>query len=284
MLNKIIIVGGSTGVGKTAYALELAKKINSEVISIDSVQCFKYFDIGSAKPSPSELSEIKHHMIDVYDPEIRVTAADYASDVETIIRDLIEQGKTPILCGGSNLYLKAILYGLADLPRGDPSIRLELEKVETSELYEKLKVLDIESYHKINQNDRVRIIRAVESAENGQLFSSQTKSHSFSNLKYEPVIHLLDLPREELYQKINMRSAKMVELGLIEETKNLKEKFGIVPPLNTIGYYQVVQYLNGEITKDDLVPAIAQATRRYAKQQVTFWRNEPAKRGWTINT
>ena len=281
-LENIIIVAGPTGSGKTAHAIKLAQELNSEIISVDSVQCFKYFNIGSAKPTKEELDLVKHHQIDCYEPNIQITAAEYARDACVAIDHLLSLGKTPILCGGSNLYLKAILYGLADLPKADLELRDKLEKFSNEDLFQELKRLDSPSSLKINSNDRIRMIRAIESGSSGVLFSEKTNSHNFTNIKYDPIIHLLDMPREELYAKINLRTEKMIADGLIQEAKEIFEKFGDVAPLKTIGYLQAKQFFNNEISEQDLIPLIAQATRRYAKQQVTFWRNEPKKRGWKV--
>ncbi|MEZ4754862.1 MAG: tRNA (adenosine(37)-N6)-dimethylallyltransferase MiaA [Bdellovibrionota bacterium] len=281
-MEQLIIISGSTACGKTKLSLELANKFKTEIISLDSVQIYKEFDLGSAKPSQTELSARTHHLINYASPLDSIDPAAYSALVVEQINRLVNQGRLPILAGGSTLYITSLLHGLDDLPKASPEIRFELEKLENQELYTKLTQLDSERAAELHPNDRFRVIRAIEI----KLIESQSdikfKKHNFSKNNYSAIILILCRQREDLYRRIDARVEGMLAAGLVNEVKLLCSKYEPenLHAINSLGYKQVLDFLKGELSEDQLAEAIAQQTRRYAKRQQTFWRNEPVKRNW----
>jgi len=281
-MKTLLIVAGPTGSGKTDLAIKFAKRFNSEVINADSVQMYKTCDIGSAKPSLAERQGVRHHLFDICEPNEVNSAAFFLQEADKVIQRLILSNKVPIICGGTNLYLKALLYGLADLPQGNESVRAKLEKQTTSDLYQVL--IKVDPKTSLHPNDRKRIIRALEVYElNGQAASLLQQQHAFANLCFSAVIFIPCYPRDVLYARINERTKKMLDAGLIDETEEIIKQYGAsLPVLKTVGYFEVSEFLAGRLLRADLEEAISQATRRLAKRQLTFWRNEPIKRGWQV--
>lgn len=267
---KVIAVVGATASGKTSYAIELAKKLDGEVISADSRLVYKGFDIGTAKPSMEEREEIPHHMIDIVEPEFDYSAGLYAEDAEKVIEDIISRGKTPIVAGGTGLYYRLLLEG-HDVPKVEPDyeMREKLAELSWDELNEMLKEIAPDKQFKIELNDKKKIIRAIELAKHLEKPLDEHKKE----VKYEVKWFGRNFERPELYDRINKRVELMIKAGLIEETENLLLKHGRIKNLvGTIGYQEMIAYLDGVMTLDEAKDKLKQNTRNYAKRQLTWFR------------
>lgn len=275
-MNKVIAIVGPTASGKTKMAIEMAQKLDTEIISADSRLVYKGFDIGTAKPTKEEQLLVKHHMIDVVEPEYDFSVADFADGASKVISELHAKNKVPIVVGGTGLYFRILLENY-DMPRveANPKLRAELENLSNEELFEKLSNIDKISAEKIHQNNRVRVIRALEvSLTTGKPFSS-IKGVKENKYDVEWVFPEIE-SREILYNRINIRVDMMIEDGLVDETKNLLLKHGRIKNLvNTIGYQEIIQYLDGNISIENAIEQIKQNTRRYAKRQLTWFRRNP---------
>lgn len=276
MKPKVIAVAGPTASGKTKLAIELAEKNNGEIISADSRLVYKGFNIACAKPPMEERRGIPHYLIDIVEPEIDYSVADFYDDAKKVLYEIIERGKTPIVAGGTGLYFRVLLETYS-LPRveANPDLRKELDKREKDDLLEELKKLDPVSYEKLKGQNKRRIVRALEVTRVlGQPFSevSVQKEPEFDVEWVCPVMN----SREELYDRINRRVDLMFEQGLIDETKTLLRKHGRIKNfICTIGYKEVLSYLDGEISLDEALEQLKQNTRRYAKRQLTWFRRNP---------
>lgn len=275
-MNKVIAIVGPTASGKTKLAIEMAQKLDTEIISADSKLVYKGFDIGTAKPTKEEQLLVKHHMIDVVEPEYDFSVADFADGASKVISELHAKNKVPIVVGGTGLYFRILLENY-DMPRveANPQLRAELENLSNEELFEKLSNIDKISAEKIHQNNRVRVIRALEvSLTTGKPFSS-IKGVKENKYDVEWVFPEIG-SREILYNRINMRVDIMIKDGLVDETKNLLSKHGRIKNLvNTIGYQEIIEYLDGNLSIDNAIEQIKQNTRRYAKRQLTWFRRNP---------
>ena len=271
--SKIIAVVGPTASGKTAFAVNLAHQINGEIVSADSRLVYKGFDIGTAKPTLKEREGIPHYMIDIAEPETDYSAGLYLKDAEKIIKDILSRGKVPIVAGGTGLYLNILLMNY-DLPKVEPDYDLREKLKKTDNLYEILSSLDPQTALEIDPNDRKKLIRAIEIVKlTGKPLS---KSRGRKEPEYDVGWLGLNYPREELYDRINRRVDLMIENGLVEETEKLLEKHGRINNiLYTIGYQEMVSYLDGILTLDEAVDKLKQNTRRYAKRQLTWFRKNP---------
>lgn len=271
--NKVIAVVGATASGKTAYSIELAKKIGGEIISADSRLVYKGFDIGTAKPTLEERDGVPHHLIDIVEPEVDYSVGLWAKEAEKCIDEIISRGKVPIIAGGTGLYFRILLENY-DLPKVEPNydLRRELEALTFDELQTRLSLKDPDTASKIEKNDKKKIIRALEIVETLNLPMSEARGvKEFS--PYEVEWHGRNFPREELYQRINKRVDLMIETGLVEETKHLLEKHGRIPNLvDTIGYREIIEYLDGKLDLQSACDILKQNTRRYAKRQLTWFR------------
>ncbi len=268
----VIAIVGATASGKTAYSIELAKKLDGEIISADSRLVYKGFDIGTAKPEITERENIPHHLIDIVEPEFDYSAGLYKQQAKEKIIEIFKKGKTPIIVGGTGLYLNILLKNY-DLPQISPNkeFRNKLSTLESQELYELLKTQDIESAETINQNDRKKIIRALEIIkETGKPLSSTRgiKEPEF-NVKWIG----RNFDRETLYKRIDDRVDIMIDKGLIKETQNLLTKHGRIPNLiNTIGYREILGYIDNKYSLEDAKELLKKNTRNYAKRQLTWFR------------
>lgn len=264
---------GPTASGKSNLAIQIAAENNGEIISADSRLVYKGFDIATAKPTIQERGDIEHHLIDIVEPEVDYSVANFLDDAKIAIGKIKSKGKTPIVVGGTGLYFRILLEDF-DMPRVEPDyeLRQQLEKLETKELHEMLKELDPISAEKIHFNNKVKIIRAIE------VCKTLKKPHSVVAGKKEPEFNVkwigLNPPnRADLYERINIRVDEMVEKGLIEETKALLKKHGRINNfVNTIGYQEILEYLDGKITLEEAILNMKQNTRRYAKRQLTWFR------------
>lgn len=264
---------GPTATGKTSFAIQIAKAINGEIISADSRLVYKGFDIATAKPTIDEQQGIEHHLIDIVEPEVDYSVANFFDDAKIAIEKIYQKCKTPIVVGGTGLYFRVLLEDF-DLPRveADYKLREKLENLDTQDLHKMLEELDPVSAQKIHFNNKVKIIRAIE------VCKSLKKPHSEAAGKKEPEFDVkwlgLNPPdRAYLYEKINKRVDEMMKNGLIEETKTLLEKHGRITNLtNTIGYQEILEYLDCKMSLEDAVLTIKLNTRHYAKRQLTWFR------------
>lgn len=271
--NKVIAIVGATASGKTAYSIELAKKVNGEIISADSRLVYKGFDIGTAKPTLEERDGIPHYLIDIVEPEVDYSVGLWAKEAEKCIDEIISRNKVPIIVGGTGLYFRILLENY-ELPKVEPNydLRRELETLTFEELQTRLASKDPETASRIEKNDKKKIIRALEIVETLNLPMSEARGVKDSS-PYEVEWHGRNFPREELYERINKRVDLMIETGLIEETKNLLEKHGRIPNLiDTIGYREIIEYLDGKLDLKGACDILKQNTRRYAKRQLTWFR------------
>ena len=277
---KVIVICGPTASGKTALSIELAKQINGEIISSDSMQIYKYMDIGTAKVTNEEMQGIKHYLIDFIDPNQRYSVAEFKKDAEMAIKQIIEKGKTPIVVGGTGLYVDSLIYGIEyqDI-KLDEEYRKELEEIAQSQdglesLYNKAKQIDPIAIEKISSNDKKRIIRILEIYKaTGKNKTEQEIESRKNGIKYDYKVFCINIEREKLYDRINKRVDIMMEQGLIKEVKNLLHKYNEFPTaMQGLGYKEVVDYLNDKYTKEEMIEKIKMETRRYAKRQITWFK------------
>lgn len=285
---KIVCVVGPTASGKTAFAIKLAKERNGEIVSCDSMQIYKYMDIGTAKPSKEEREQVPHHMIDFVHPDTNYSVADFVSDARECIDDILSRGKLPVLCGGTGLYIDSIVNNIDyGEELRDDKYREELweiaEKEGNEKLYNMLCSKDKEAAEKIHPNNVKRVIRALEICKAGGMTKTESDRISVKEPLYDAEIIGLTMDREKLYDRINRRVDKMLEEGLLEETKRLIE-LGIKrdsTAMQAIGYKELLLYIDGKCTFEEAVEKLKMESRRYAKRQLTwFKRNE--KINWVM--
>lgn len=277
--HKVVVICGPTASGKTSLSIELAKKIDGEIISCDSMQIYKDMNIGTAKVTKTEMQGIKHYLIDIISPEERYSVADYKKAAEKAIIEILEKGKTPIIVGGTGLYVDALIYGIEypniefnEKYRKQLENRVETEGLET--LYEEAKKIDKQAVQKISSNDQKRILRILEIYHATGKNKTQQEAESRKNeVKYDYKVFAINMDREILYNRINKRVDIMMENGLIDEVKQIKKKYNKFPTaMQGLGYKEVVEYLENKISKDEMVEKIKQESRRYAKRQLTWFR------------
>ncbi len=277
--NKVIAVVGATASGKTAFAVELAKKVGGEVISADSRLVYKNMNIGTAKPSRAEMDDVPHYMIDIVEPDINYSAGLYAKQAKEHVKDIISRGKIPVVAGGTGLYFRLLLENY-DLPDVEPDyeLREELSKLSFDELLAILSDLDNEAGNLIERNDKKKLIRYIEIIKLTGLPLSKARGKR-EEQEFDIEWIGLNFPRDILYERINKRVDLMIDAGLIEETKSLLAKYGRIPNItDTIGYREIISYLDGELTLDEAKDKLKQNTRNYAKRQLTWFRkNESIK-------
>lgn len=277
----VIVIVGPTAVGKTELSISLAKKLDGEIISADSMQIYKGMDIGTAKPFKSERKYILHHMIDIKEPHEEYSVAMFKEEARKRLRVVSQQGKVPVVVGGTGLYINALIYdySLEKLPR-DLELREELRKKAISQgvnrLYEELMELDKKAAEKIHPNDEKRIIRALEVIYlTGELFSKHQENQW--NSPFNTFMVGLTRDREELYRKIEERVEQMLEYGLVKEVKKLLDE-GFEPgatSMQALGYKEIVMYLQGEITLEESIKLIKKGTKRLAKRQLSWFKRDP---------
>jgi tRNA dimethylallyltransferase len=275
MNRRVIAVAGPTAAGKTEFAIEIAKKERGEVVSCDSMQLYKYMDIGSAKPSGTAMSEVRHHLYSIEDPSVNMTVADYRKLAIEAIDDILARGKTPIVCGGTGLYLNAILY---DMDFGaapdDEERRQELEELAaqrgTEYMHEYLQGLDPEAASRIHPNNTRKIIRAIEAYEQGK--GIKDLSECEINPDYDFRFYALTMKREWLYDRINRRVSRLFDQGLVNEVSDLLNRGYTedLPAMKAIGYKEVIGFLKGEYDIYDAKELIMKNTRHFAKRQYTW--------------
>lgn len=260
-MKKVIIITGPTAIGKTKLSIELAKRLNTELINGDAYQIYKGLNILTAKPSIDELSMVKHHLMDVLEPGTDFTICQY----QKMVRELIEKMELPIIVGGSGLYIDSVIYDYRFLEEDNSYEKSDLSN---EELHQILTDLDPQNALKIHPNNRKRLLRAI------HLAKTQNKDERSLNKNhyYQPLIICLTLDRDILYERINQRVALMINEGMIEE---VKENLGLenTQQGKAIGYIDTIKYLNNEITIDELIEKMSKDTRHYAKRQLTWYRN-----------
>ena len=277
---KIIVIVGPTASGKTSLSIELAKKINGEIVSCDSMQIYKDMNIGSAKPTKEEMQGIKHYLIDEVEPTQRFSVAEYKKRAQNAIEEILAKGKNPIVVGGTGLYANSLIYEIEyDETNIDEEYRQKLMEIsETKEglnyLYEKAKKIDIEATQKISPNDKKRIIRILEIYhQTGKNKTQQEKESRKKEVKYDYKVFVLNIERELLYERINKRVDIMIEQGLLKEVEDLIKKYPKLPTAKqAIGYKEIIEYFNKQITLEEAIEKIKQESRRYAKRQITWFK------------
>lgn len=278
-MEKVVVICGPTASGKTGLSIELAKQINGEIVSADSMQIYQEMNIGTAKPTKEEQQGIKHYMMDFISPEERYSVADYKKDAKKAIKEIIKKGKTPIVVGGTGLYVDSLIYEI-EYPdiAFDESYRKELEKRVQKEglqkLYEEAKNIDPKAIEKISQNDEKRILRILEIYHaTGKTKTEQEIESRKNPVEYDYQVYALRWDREMLYERINKRVDLMLEQGLLEEVKEILERHQKFPTaMQGLGYKEVVEFLEGNLTKEEMIEKIKMETRRYAKRQMTWFR------------
>lgn len=280
-MDKVLVITGPTGVGKTKVSIEVADILKGEIISCDSRQTYRGMDIGTAKPKKDQRKKVLHHLLDLAFPDQKFSAADYAKVAKKKIKEVIKKGKIPVVVGGSGLYLRALCKGFFKGPKGNERIRRKLKKEMESfgknYLYLKLKQIDPEAALRIHPNDEHRIIRALEVYElTGKKISQFQKEGEYEPEEFEFIKFGLTLKRDKLYQRIDQRVDQMIKDGLLEEVKKLK-KIGYFPellPLRTFGYKELFSYIGGKIDLGKAIELIKLNTRHYAKRQITWFKKE----------
>lgn len=272
----VIAVVGPTASGKTALAIKIAHERGGEIISADSRLVYKGFNVATAKPTMEEREGIPHYLIDIVEPEVDYSVGDFYRDAKPIIADIISRGKTPIVTGGTGLYFRILLEDF-NLPQMEPNpeLRAELEALPVELLYEEIKSKDPITAEKVHINNKVRLVRVLEVMRTFGRPFSQVAGKKEDEYDVEWVSPQIS-SREILYERINKRVDKMLENGLIEETKSLLEKHGRIKNFaKTIGYAEMLEYLDGFATLEESIEKLKQNTRRYAKRQLTWFRRNP---------
>jgi len=279
---KLVVITGPTASGKSSLAMELARQFGGEIINADSMQVYRGMDVGTAKVTIMERRAVPHHLIDVVDPDEAFNAAIYRSLAMPLLSELHTREKMSFVVGGTGLYIKTLLGGLFPSPASDQDLRERLhrewEELGSASLHERLKSLDPESAQKIHPNDKLRVIRALEVIhQTNKPLSTLMRNHGFGDHSFRALKICLYMDRERLYDRIDQRSAEMIEAGLARETEALLAK-GYSPdlkPMKSLGYRHMVRFLKGEWGLDEAILQLQRDTRRYAKRQLTWFRADP---------
>ena len=279
---KIVFVVGPTGVGKTEVALRLASRLDAEIISADSMQVYRYMDIGTAKPTPAQRRQRPHHLLDVVDPDGDFNAALFREHALAAMEGIRARGRNVLVAGGTGLYVKALARGLFDGPARNAELRAGLEKViaehGSERLFERLRRVDPDAAERIHRRDKIRIVRALEVFHStGKPLSQWQREHGFDDPSLEALGVGLERPRSELYARIDRRCREMMEAGLLGEVESLLDR-GYEPGLRSmqsVGYRQATQCVTNRLSRADALVSMQQATRRLAKRQLTWFRADP---------
>lgn len=277
----ILVILGPTATGKSALGMELARRLDGEIINADALQIYRGLDIGTAKPPPEDRQEIPHHLIDILDPDERFSAGEFSRRARAAITEIQERSRRAIIVGGSGLYLRALLEGISPMPPGDEAVRAILEERLENEglaaLFRELRERDPKTAQRLEPGDTQRILRALEvEISTGRPLSDWIRQRPFGQARLPAVRIGLTMPRPILYDRISGRVDEMLKRGWVEEVVEMLDQ-GIgpsVPAFQAIGYRQLVRYLAGEWTLEEAVDDIIRATRRYAKRQMTWFRKE----------
>ena len=279
---KILIICGPTASGKSDLALRLAHALDAEIVNADSMQIYRGLDIGTAKPSPDQRAEIRHHLIDVAEPDQPFSAADFSDAADDAIRDIVSRGKRVIVAGGTGLYMRALVKGLVDSPSGAGEIRQDLQdeagRVGNEAMLERLRSVDPELAASLHPNNLVRIIRALEVYHlTGIPLSRYQREHAFVPRRYDALQIGISVDRGELYKRIDDRVERMLADGLLGEVRALLAAgFGRdLKPMRSIGYKEAAAHLSGELSREEAARLIKRDTRHYAKRQWTWFKADP---------
>lgn len=284
-MTRIIIILGPTAAGKSLLAVEIALAIGGEVVNADSQQVYRGMDLGTSKPSADEMRGVPHHLYSVVDPDFDFDAAEYARRADAAIAGIVSRKAVPIVCGGTGLYIRALTRGLVEIPSIPAAVREkvgeEIERHGVAAAHVRLAEVDSETAKKVAPSDRQRISRALQVFEaTGVPLSAFQERHGFKAARYESVKFGIRVPRAELHRRINERSRRMFEHGLVDEVKGLLAR-GFSPALRSfkaIGYRQAVDVLNGVLSVAEAVGLVSRDTRRYARRQETWFRADPEVR------
>lgn len=279
---KVIFIAGPTAVGKTKYAIEIAKEFHGEIISADSMQIYKYMDIGSAKPTREELAQAKHYLVDEIDPRDEFSVAEYQVLAKKYIEDVFQNGKTPVVSGGTGLYLNSLLYEMdfSVMPKQDglrKQLELEAEQYGAEHVHNRLKTLDKAAAERIHPNNLKKVIRAIEVFETTGEAIREFEESFVPTTDYSCILIGLTREREELYRRIDERVDQLINSGLVKEIEFLLEK-GLTEnsiSMKGIGYKEIISCLHGEYDLEEAVRLVKRNTRHYAKRQLTWLRRYP---------
>lgn len=279
---RIVVVAGPTASGKSASAVALCERIGGEVVSADSMQVYRGMDVGTAKATPAEMQGIAHHMLDVADPDAAFSAAMYREMALPIIYDILGRGKTPVLCGGTGLYIDAITKPMGFARPGDEVIRMRLtqeaeEMGGRERLHARLAQIDPETAERLSPNDVRRVVRALEIYElTGKSQTELNRMDAQKESEFDTVMFALEWPREVLYERIDLRVDLMMRGGLVEEVRRLLAA-GLsdgTTAMQALGYKEIVQYLRGGISLEEAADLVKLGTRHYAKRQMSWFRRD----------
>jgi tRNA dimethylallyltransferase len=276
----LTVIAGPTASGKTALALEVARRLGAEIVSADSQQVYRHFDIGTAKPSQDELASVPHHLVDVVEPTEDFSAARFGKLADAAIAAIEARGRRVVVVGGTGLYLRVLLHGVMPAPSRDAALRQELEAFADREgnaaLHARLAAVDPVTAARHPVQDRLRVIRALEiHALTGKAASAHREEHAFAADRYPYRLFVLNPERENVYAAINARTRKMFEAGLVAETRALVERgYRDAAPMRSVGYLQALQVVDGVMSEAAAIDDTAQATRHYAKRQLTWFKKE----------
>lgn len=277
----VAVVVGPTASGKSALAIALAETRGGEIIGADSVQVYRHFDIGSGKPSKDDLARVRHHLVDLADPLAPMDAASYAASASDAVADVRGRGKLPIVCGGTFLWVRALLYGLSSGPRADPDVRrrhaILAQEEGRAALHARLAAVDPPAATKLDPNDFVRVSRALEVFElTGRPLSVLQSEHGFREPRYKACLLGIGWTQEELLTRIAQRTERLIDAGFVEEVVRL---IGLgyrdARAMSSVGYRQVLDFVEGRLPREELAPAINRATKVFARRQRTWLRDEP---------
>lgn len=276
---KVVVICGPTASGKTALSIELAKRIGGEIVSCDSMQIYQDMTIGTAKPTVEEMDGIKHYLIDFVPPNRRYSVADFKKDAKQAIQEILARGKVPIIVGGTGLYVNSLIYEIEySEMEHDEKYRKQLEERAKQEglekLYEEAVKIDKQAMEKVSKNDQKRILRVLEIYhQTGKTKTQQERESRQKKPEYDYRIFGITMDRQKLYERINLRVDLMIKQGLIQEVQSLIQKYDAFPTaMQGLGYKEVVEYLNGTLTKEEMIEKLKMETRRYAKRQLTWFR------------
>ena len=272
---KVIVICGPTASGKTSLGIQIANLVNGEIISADSMQIYKDMDIGSAKPTTEERAQAVHHLVDFVDPDRRYSVADFKKDAESKIKEILEKNKVPIIVGGTGLYVNSLIYNIHyNEVETDLEYRKMLENIDVKDLYKIAEGIDSEALKKIASTDRKRISRILEIYHSTGKTKTELEKESRHEPEYDYKIFVLNMDRQKLYDRINLRVDLMIRDGLVDEVKRMLEKYSEFPTaMQGLGYKEIVDYLNGNCSLDEAIEKIKLETRRYAKRQLTWFRS-----------
>lgn len=280
-MKRIIIICGPTGVGKTSFAIQVAQCFNGEIVGADSMQIYRHMNIGTAKPDAGEMNLVRHHLIDVIDPNEEFDAGRYVKLADEAIEDILSRGKVPIITGGTGLYIQALLNGLfrseSVCTKTLSRLAKELEEKGAHALHEKLAECDPKAADKIHPHDSFRVIRALEVFQTtGKKISDHQERHGFQSLRYAGLKIGLYMEREELYDRINQRVEAMLDKGLLNEVVSLVERgYSLdLKPMQSIGYKHMAMFIQKKANLAEAIRLLKRDTRRYAKRQFTWFRKD----------